>query len=61
MATKPVPMGTRPNQPRFDGFSLIWLGLGMSLGFPQFKNTGTGRVTGIYVSTPNPYPNPTRM
>ena len=23
MATKPVPMGTRPNQPRFDGFSLI--------------------------------------
>jgi len=23
MATKPVPMGTRPNQPRFDGFSPI--------------------------------------
>jgi len=23
MTTKPVPMGTRPNQPRFDGFSSI--------------------------------------
>jgi len=45
MATKPIPAGIRPNQTHFDGFSR--LGLGMSLGFPQFQNTGTGRVTGI--------------
>ena len=56
MATKPVSMDTRPYQPRFDGFSPIWLGLG----FPRFHNTGTGRVTGIYVPTKNPYPNPTQ-
>ena len=61
MATKPVSVGTRPNHLRFDGFSPVWLGLGMSSGFPRFQNAGTGRVTRIYVPTPNPYPNPTRM
>jgi len=48
-------MGTHSNQPQFDGFSPIWLGLG----FPQFQNTSSERVIGIYVP-PEPS-HPTRM
>jgi len=43
MATKLIPVVTRPNQIQFDGFSPFRLGLG----FPRFQNTGMGRVTGI--------------
>jgi len=47
MATKLISVVTRPNQTQFDGFSPFWLGMGVSLGFPRFQNTGMERVTGI--------------
>jgi len=51
----------RPNQTKYNEFSMFWLKLGISLDFLRFRNTGMRRITSIFVPTPNPYPNPSRM
>jgi len=47
MATNPIHMGIYLNQTKIDTFFPLYLGLGMSLSFSQFQNTGTGLVIRI--------------